>query len=70
MNLGRLLLESKRVPEAREELQKAVDLKQGHIPAIELLIEVDAANPRRKVRRFTGSFIALSRNETIPHYFI
>jgi Tfp pilus assembly protein PilF len=40
INLGRLLLESERFFEARDELQKAVDLKQEHVPAIELLIEV------------------------------
>lgn len=40
INLGRLLLESERLSEARDELQKAVDLKQEHVPAIELLIEV------------------------------
>jgi Tfp pilus assembly protein PilF len=40
INLGRLLLESERFSEARDELQKAVDLKQEHVPAIELLIEV------------------------------
>jgi Tfp pilus assembly protein PilF len=40
INLGRMLLESERLSEARDELQKAVDLKQEHIPAIELLIEV------------------------------
>ena len=40
INLGRLLLESERLSEARDELQKAVDLKHEHIPAIELLIEV------------------------------
>lgn len=39
INLGRLLLESERLSEARDELQTAVDLKQEHIPAIELLIE-------------------------------
>jgi Tfp pilus assembly protein PilF len=39
INLGRLLLESERLSEARSELQKAVDLKQEHVPAIELLIE-------------------------------
>jgi tetratricopeptide (TPR) repeat protein len=40
INLGRLLFESERLSEARDELQKAVDLKQEHVPAIELLIVV------------------------------
>jgi Tfp pilus assembly protein PilF len=38
-NLGKLLLELDRAPEARQELQRAVDLQSGHMPAIELLID-------------------------------